>query len=190
MKARDLERDLRLQAERTIVTVAQVVEKSKAERTPERFSTRYGYTRWLKNQILPKWGDCPFAELEAPVEIWLKCLPLSPKSRVHIWGVVSRLWKFAMWAKIVPLGQNPMSFVEISGASKRKKKPHSLTVEEFHRFCINWRALSARCPSLRVLRAKNQRNSCPQVERCELVRRHATDLAMNCETTSRRRKDQ
>ena len=116
MKARDLERDLRLQAERTIVTVAQVVEKFKAERMPERFSTRYGYACWLKNQILPKWGDCPFAELEArPVEIWLKCLPLSPKSRVHIRGVVSRLWKFAMWAKIVPLGPNPMSFVEISG---------------------------------------------------------------------------
>jgi integrase len=135
MKARDLGNNLRLQAERPIATVAQVVEKFKAERMPERFSTRYGYTCWLKNHILPKWGDCPFTELDArPVEIWLKSLPLSPKSRVHIRGVVSRLWKFAMWAKIVPLGPNPMSFVEISGASKRKKRPHSLTVEEFHRF--------------------------------------------------------
>lgn len=54
MKARDLERDLRIQAERTIVTAAQGVENFKVERTPERFSTRYGYTGWLKNHILPK----------------------------------------------------------------------------------------------------------------------------------------
>jgi integrase len=134
-KAKELELGLKLRVERRVPTVAQVVERFIAERMPERFSTRYGYTCWLKNHIVPKWGDRPFTELEArPVEIWLRSLPLSPKSRVHIRGVISRLWKFAMWAKIVPLGPNPMSLVEILGASKRNKKPRSLTVEEFQKF--------------------------------------------------------
>ena len=39
-----------------------------------------------------------------------------------------------MWAEIVPAQRNPMGLVNIKGATKRGKKPHSLTVEAFRRF--------------------------------------------------------
>jgi integrase len=116
-------------------TVRQLVEKFTAEWMPERFSTRYGYQCWIKNHILPKWGNQPFTELKArAVNLWLKSLPLAPKSRVHIRGVIARLWKFAMYAEIVPREVNPMKLVEIPGATKSTRKPRSITVEEFRLF--------------------------------------------------------
>jgi hypothetical protein len=90
---------------------------------------------WIKDHILPAWGDRPFTELKArPVDLWLKSLPLAPKSRVHIRGVISRLWKFAMYAEIVPREVNPMELVEIKNATKTTRKPRSITVEEFRLF--------------------------------------------------------
>jgi integrase len=134
-KAETVRRDLRLAAERSILTVLQLVERFRAEKMPERFSTRYGYEAWIKNHILPRWGSRPLTELQPRVvELWLRSLPLSPKSRVHIRGVIYQLWEFAMWAEIVPAQRNPMELVSIKGATKRNKRPHSLTVDEFRRF--------------------------------------------------------
>jgi integrase len=64
----------------------------------------------------------------------VEVLAIVPKSRVHIRGVIYQLWEFAMWAEIVPTQRNPMGLVNIKGATKRGKKPHSLTVEEFRLF--------------------------------------------------------
>jgi integrase len=134
-KAEMVRRNLRLVAERSILTVKLLVERFRAERMPERFSTRYGYEAWIKNHILPRWGGRPLTELQPrAVELWLRSLPLSPKSRVHIRGVIYQLWDFAMWAEVVPTQRNPMELVTIKGATKRQKKPRSLTVEEFRRF--------------------------------------------------------
>ena len=45
------------------------------------------------------------------------------------------LWDFAAWSSEVPREQrNPMELVRIKGASKRSRKPRSLTVEEFQKF--------------------------------------------------------
>jgi integrase len=68
------------------------------------------------------------------VELWLQSLKLSPKSRVAIRGVISILWDFAMWRGDIPTQRNPMTLVTIKGATKRTKKPRSLTVEEFQKF--------------------------------------------------------
>jgi integrase len=38
-----------------------------------------------------------------------------------------------MWRELVPVQRNPLEFVTIPGASKRKRKPRSLTVEEFQK---------------------------------------------------------
>lgn len=134
-RADTVRRNLRLTAERSIVTVRLLVERFRAERMPERFSTRYGYEAWIKNHILPRWGSRPLTELQPrAVELWLRSLPLSPKSRVHIRGVIYQLWEFAMWAELVPTQRNPMELVTIKGATKRRKKPRSLTVEEFRHF--------------------------------------------------------
>jgi len=39
-----------------------------------------------------------------------------------------------MWAGTIGPQRNPIELVTVKGASKRQKKPHSLTVEEFRRF--------------------------------------------------------
>ena len=69
-----------------------------------------------------------------PVELWLQSLTLSPKSRVHIRGLLRGLWEYAMWRGEVPIQRNPMELVRIQGATKRTRQPRSLTVEEFQRF--------------------------------------------------------
>jgi integrase len=117
----------------------------------ERFSTRLACNDRLDEHVLPKWGDCPITDLEArPVELWLRGLkvsrqakvhrfrgqPLSPKTLVHIRGLISQLWKLAIWSGYVPRQENPMKFVEIKDATLRKK-PRSLTEGEFRKFAAH-----------------------------------------------------
>jgi integrase len=133
-KAEAVRRNLRLVTERSVPTVNELVAQYRAERMPERFSTRYGYEAWIKNHILPRWGKLPVTEVQPrEVELWLRSLELAPKSRVHIRGVIHQLWEFAMWHGYVPTQRNPMELVTIKGATKRKK-PHSLTEDEFRKF--------------------------------------------------------
>jgi integrase len=63
--------------------------------------------------------------------MWLESLALAPKSRVHIRGILSSLWNYAMWRQDIPIQVNPISLVTIKGASKRLRQPRSLTVEQF-----------------------------------------------------------
>ena len=114
--------------------VSLLVEQYRTEKMPTRHDTRGGYESWLRVYILPKWADHTITELQArPVELWLESLTLAPKSKVHIRGILSALWNFAMWKQDVPLQVNPISLVTIKGASKRVRKPRSLTVEEFQK---------------------------------------------------------
>jgi integrase len=113
-------------------TVAALVEQYRAEKMPTRSDTNRGYESWISVHILPMWGKNRITDLQArPVEVWLGSLELSPKSRVHIRGIISSLWKFAMWKQDVPLQVNPMSLVTVKDASKRIRQPRSLTVEQF-----------------------------------------------------------
>jgi integrase len=116
------------------ITVNSLVETYKTERMPKRASTRRGYDSWLSNRVLPKWGDSSITELQPrPVELWLDSLgDLSPKSKLHIRGLLSVIWDYAMWRGDVPTQRNPMQLVVIANASRRMRKPHSLTVEQFH----------------------------------------------------------
>ena len=113
-------------------TVAALVEQYRSEKMPARLDTHRGYESWIRVHILPKWGQKAITDLQArPVEAWLGSLALSPKSRVHIRGILSSLWKFAMWKQDIPLQVNPMSLVAVKDASKRIRQPRSLTVEQF-----------------------------------------------------------
>ena len=77
-------------------------------------------------------GRSTITDLQArPVEMWLESLPLAPKSRTHIRGILSSLWNFAMWKQAVPMQVNPISLVRVKSASKRMRQPRSLTVEQF-----------------------------------------------------------
>lgn len=138
-------------------TVAVLVEQYRVEKMPARFSTRRGYNAWFKNHVVPKWGHCELTAVQPrPVELWLQSLTLAPKSRAHIRGLLSILWDFAAWRGDVPMQRNPMELVTVKGASKRTRKPVSLTVEEFQKFVVHLRepfhsvALLCVCLGLRI----------------------------------------
>jgi len=119
-------------------TVNTLVEQYRAEKMPKRADTRRSYEVWLRNHILPRCGAHSLAELQArPVELWLDSLSLAPKSKAHIRGLLSILWDFAAWRGDMPLQRNPMELVTVRGATKRKRQPRSLTVEEFQKFTLD-----------------------------------------------------
>jgi integrase len=113
--------------------VRTLIRQYMVEKMPARASTRRGHEAWIDNHILPRWGNCSIAELQPrPVELWLQSLKLSPKSKLHIRGMLSILWDYAMWRGDVPTQRNPMELVSVKSASQRVCKPRSLTVEQFH----------------------------------------------------------
>lgn len=114
------------------VTVSTLAEQYRAEKMPKRKATSRTYQSWIRVHILPKWGKSLITDLQArPVELWLESLPLAPKSRVHIRGILNSLWNYAMWKQAIPMQVNPISLVTVKGASKRVRQPRSLTVEQF-----------------------------------------------------------
>ncbi|HEX4427542.1 MAG TPA: site-specific integrase [Terriglobales bacterium] len=111
----------------------EVIARYETERMPTRHSTAYTYRSYLKNHVLPKWGDTPIREVQPrPVELWLRDLPLAPKSKTHVRSLMHAAVDFAMWAGILEMGRNPISLVVNKGASKRVRRARSLTVEQFH----------------------------------------------------------
>ena len=86
--------------------MAVLVKRYRTERMPTRTDTKRSYEVWISNHIMPKWGDCAITNLEPrPVELWLASLPLAPKSKAHIRGVLRNLWDFAAWSGEVPREQ-------------------------------------------------------------------------------------
>jgi integrase len=141
-------------------TVEQLIEGYRAEKMPRRYSTRRSYDVWLRLYVQPRWGELPITELRArPVELWLLSLALTPRSRSSIRFLIGLLWDFAMWRGDVPTARNPMSLVTIPGASKRMRKPRSLTVEEFRKLLehleepFRTMALACVCFGLRISEA-------------------------------------
>jgi integrase len=117
------------------LTVNMLVQQYRLERMPQRIDTRRSYEAWLRNHILPRWGERCLTDLQArPVELWLESLALAPKSKAHIRGILSILWDFAVWRGDMPMQRNPMGLVSIKGSTKRRRQPRSLTVEEFQKF--------------------------------------------------------
>ena len=113
-------------------TVRSVIERYEAERMPTRHTTARVYRGVLRNHIMPRWGDEPIQALQPrPVELWLRDLPLSPKSKTHVRSMMHMLVEFAMWAGMLDLSRNPISLVRNVGATRRIRKSRSLTAEQF-----------------------------------------------------------
>jgi integrase len=116
----------------TGATVRDVVARYGAERMPTRHSTAYVYRSFLKNHILPRWGNVLIRDLQPrPVELWLRELKLSPKSKTHVRSLMHTIVDFAMWAGILEVARNPISLVVNKGATKRVRKARSLSAEQF-----------------------------------------------------------
>jgi integrase len=136
----DATKPLRGEVEREIVTnspvpiVSSLIVHYRAEKMPTRQDTRRSYEMWFRNHITPRWGSRHLSDVQPrPVELWLRSLELSPKSKSHIRALLHTLWKFAMWRGDVPVQRNPIELVTVKGASKRTRQPRSLTVAEFQR---------------------------------------------------------
>jgi integrase len=141
-------------------TVQSVIVRYEAERMPARLSTARVYRSFLNNHIRPKWGTTLIQDVQPrPVELWLKALPLSPKSKTHVRSLMHGLVEFAMWAGILELNRNPMSLVQNKGATKKTRLSRSLTAEQFQallrelREPITTLALISVCLGLRVSEA-------------------------------------
>jgi integrase len=114
-------------------TVQSVITRYDAERMPSRASTARVYRCFLKNHILPKWGDTLIQDVQPrPVELWLRDLPLSPKSKTHVRSLMHGLVEFAMWSGLLDISRNPISLVKNTGATRKVRKARSLTAEQFH----------------------------------------------------------
>ena len=114
-------------------TMQDVITRYEAERMPTRNSTARTYRSFLKNHVLPKWGDVRVRDLQPrPVELWLRKLKLAPKSKTHVRSLMHAVVDFAMWAGILEMGRNPISLVVNKGASRRVRKARNLTAEQFH----------------------------------------------------------
>lgn len=118
-----------------IPTMRELAERYEQERLPSRHSTARMYRSWLRNHILPKWGDLPITEVQPrPIELWLRGLSLSPKSKSHVRGILHLLMEFAMWSGALEISRNPIDLVVVKEATKRTRQPRSLTVDEFRKF--------------------------------------------------------
>jgi integrase len=116
-------------------TVRALAGRYERERLPSRHSTARMYRSWLRNHILPRWGDSPISEVQPrPIELWLRQLELSPKSKSHVRGMLHLLMEFAMWSGALEISRNPIDLVVVKGATKRTRQPRSLTVDEFRKF--------------------------------------------------------
>ena len=113
-------------------TMKALVARYEAERFPVRHDTAQMYRSWLKNHILPKWGDQPLSAIQpSPVELWLRGLDLAPKSKTHVRSIMHSLFQFAMFAGVLELGRNPISLVRNPGATQKVRQARNLTVEQF-----------------------------------------------------------
>ncbi|HXU21308.1 MAG TPA: site-specific integrase [Verrucomicrobiae bacterium] len=116
------------------VSFGAVLDRYMLEALPERKSTRCTYLSWIRSRIRPKWGDCPIVHVKPlAVELWLKTLPLSGRSRGHVREVMHMLFDWAMRWELIPHDRNPMTLVRVKGCSKRTRVPKILTIEEFNR---------------------------------------------------------
>jgi integrase len=138
-------------------TVKELAQRYQSERMPSRAETSRVYRSWLHNHILPQWGDKPIAEVQPrPVELWLRQLDLSPKSKSHVRNLLRTLMDFAMWSGVLEVARNPIDLVVVKGATKRLRKPRSLTVEQFQKLNaflktpFNTMAFVSVCLGLRV----------------------------------------
>jgi integrase len=113
-------------------TVRSVIAKYETERMPSRQSTARVYRSFLNNHILPKWGDVEIQAIQPrPVELWLRELSLSPKSKTHVRSLMHGLVEFAMWSGLLDISRNPVSLVRNIGATRKVRKARSLTAEQF-----------------------------------------------------------
>jgi integrase len=122
----------------TASTVGALVARYEQEEMPARYSTRSSYRSFIDGYIRPRWAETPVATVKPmAVEDWLKHLKLAPKTRGHIRGLMSTIFRCAQRWELIQ--NNPLDLVRVKDASKRLERPSVLTAEEFHDLLANIR---------------------------------------------------
>lgn len=99
-----------------------------------RVSTARSYIQIINNHIRPRWGRAVLSSVKAAQVLdWLKEKEADSLTKSHIKALMYRLFKKAMLWELIDVQVNPMSLVEIKGASKRRKKPVILTLDQCER---------------------------------------------------------
>jgi integrase len=123
----------------------------------ERYSTRKSHLSNIRVHIRPRWGEYPVDKLKPmAMEQWLRDMPLAPKSKTHVRGIMHLVFKCAERWGVIELGKNPVSLVRVKNASKRLKRPRILEVGQFFELLkhlsepYRTMVLVAQCLGLRV----------------------------------------
>lgn len=125
--------DVRVRA--TTMRVAELVEHYRQrELMPDNawksYSTKRGYESYLKNWIVPHWGNHTLPEVKTiEVETWLRNLSLAKASSAKIRNIFSVLFNHACRYDL--FDRNPITLVRHS--AKRRRIPDVLTAEETQR---------------------------------------------------------
>ena len=115
-----------------VVTFGAICDRYMQEEMPERYSTAKSYRSNIVNHLKPRWGDYLMDRIRPmEVEDWLKNLPMAPKSKAHIRGVMHLMFECAARWELVSEQRNPIALVRVKGGTKRRQRPMILTVDEF-----------------------------------------------------------
>jgi integrase len=91
-------------------------------------STKNVQNGQLRIHIEPKWGEKILTDIQpGDVQEWIQTVKLSQVSKGHVMVLMRRLYKLAMLWKMFPVGFNPLSLVEVKGATSRENEPIILT---------------------------------------------------------------
>lgn len=120
------------------VTMGFVVDRYIKEYLPELSkATQDTDGSMLRVHIKPKWGETQIADIQpADVEKWLKQLqgengkPLSGASRGRARRMMKQLFDRAMFWRLIPHEENPITLVKVRGVSRRQKTIVILTVAQ------------------------------------------------------------
>jgi integrase len=125
---------LRLKANGIVVAqrFQTVVDRYIAEELPPRFSTRKAYLCYLRNYVIPHWGQMELRDI-TPLAVtnWLRGLNLAGKTKAHLRGLVHILFEHAMFWGYIPIERNPMELVKLKQSTRREREPRILTKDEF-----------------------------------------------------------
>jgi integrase len=98
-----------------------------------RHSTKRSYMSILNRHVKPKWASLPLPKVNSvAVQEWLRTIQAAPKYKAHIRSLMHRLSEKAMLWGLLKIERNPMDLVEVRGASKRRKRPILLTIQQYY----------------------------------------------------------
>lgn len=114
------------------VTFEVLLDRYLAEEAPQRHSTKSGYRSYIESHIRPKWGQYMISKIGVMgLDVWLKALPVSQKTKNNIKWLMVSLFDYAMRLELVSLGHNPMRAIKVKGMTAERPAPMILEPEQF-----------------------------------------------------------